>query len=115
MSLERELQALSVHRQSGTEKFRRFVARMILKRRMHTAYAKVFLDRDGNMTEAARIVIDDLGRFAGLGMAGTKLSDAELRALEGRRAVVLRLIDSLHMDETKLARMARQFRETNDE
>lgn len=88
---------------------------MILKRRLHTAYAKVFLGERDEMTTAAKIVLDDLARFAGLGGAGEKLSDADLRAMEGRRAVVLRLIDHLHLDDARLARMARQYREMQDE
>lgn len=115
MSLDRELQALAARRPSEADKVRRWAERMLLKRQLHRAYAKVFCDGNGDLTEAAKIVLDDLGRFAGLGMAGQKLSDADLRALEGRRAVVLRLIDGLHLDETKLARMARQFREMQDE
>lgn len=115
MSLDRELYALAARRPTASEKVRRWAERMLLKRQLHRAYAKVFCDQRGELTEAAKIVIDDLGRFSGLGMSGQKLSDADLRALEGRRAVVLRLIDNLHMDDAKLARMARQFRETQDE
>lgn len=115
MSIDRELQALAAHRPGATEKVRRWAERMLLKRRVHTAYAKVFLDDRDELTPAAKIVLDDLARFAGLGMAGQTLSDADLRALEGRRAVVLRLIDHLHMDDARLARMARHYREMKDE
>lgn len=115
MSLDRELQALASRRPTATDKVRRWAERMILKRRLHTAYAQVFLDERDELTTAAKIVLDDLASFAGLGMAGQKLSDSDLRAAEGRRAVVLRLIDHLHMDDARLARMARQFREMHDE
>lgn len=115
MSIDRELEALAARRSGNGEKVRRWAQRMILKRHRHRAYAMVFCDASGNVSEAGQAVIADLAQFAGLGMAGMRLSDADLRALEGRRAVVLRLIDSLYLDDAKLARMARQFREMQDE
>lgn len=114
MSLDRELEAMARPRK-GFEKVQRWAERTLFKRRRHAAYCAVFLDGSGEVSEAGRIVINDLANMAGLGQSGDTLPADQLRAREGRRAVVLRLIDSLHMDEAKIARMARQFREMQDE
>lgn len=86
--------------------------RMAAYRKRVEAYQQCFLGVDGELTDAARIVIADLSRLAGLGSAPAGLNDMQLREAQGGRRVVLRIFEFLRLDPAKMRRLAAKLRET---
>lgn len=84
--------------------------RKIINRRL--AYRRCFLDAEGNLTQDAEIVIQDLARFCRLHRSTSIVSlttrqtdvPASFQA-EGRREVILRILGHLHVDDADLVRL----------
>ena len=119
MAYERELEVLgAAHARREASKLSKLAAEIRLRvyRRRIDAYAACFLDSEGELTPAARLVIEHLAIEARLGLPDKGLSDAELREAAGARRIVLVVMESLRGDPAKLSRMVRQAREQqNDE
>ncbi|WP_225205083.1 Bbp19 family protein [Novosphingobium huizhouense] len=119
MSIERDIELMALEAEQRGALTRRALAALQFRRerRLRDAYAAVFFggaDRQ-TLTPEAAIVLADLGALAGIGKVRLSASEAELRQREGQRHVVLHLLSMLRGDGRKLARMARQIREMNDE
>lgn len=78
--------------------------------RLHRAYRAVFFDEDGMMTDAARIVLEDLSDHAGLGMATAGLEHEELAAREGERRLMLHLFSRFRLNEAEMANLEREWK-----
>jgi hypothetical protein len=117
MSIEREIELLALEDEQRGQLTRRGLAVLQFRkqRRLLDAYATVFCGSADSqtLTPEGALVLADLGRLAGLGRARIKASDAELRMSEGQRHVVLHIIDHVRDGGRKLARLARQIRETD--
>lgn len=113
--LSREVEGLASKHEAMLSKRARYKMRLAIYRRKVAAFRTCFLDDDGALTEDARIVLADVSHQAGLGMARKNRATEDVHFDEGQRAIVLRMIDMMTLDHGKLARMARQLRETDDE
>ena len=73
-------------------------------------YMEVFGASDESRSPAQRRVLAELARYAGFGrshfMRIGKPDALALARLEGRREMVLLIMEALHMSEDKLARLA---------
>lgn len=79
-----------------------------------SAYRRLFLDADGNLTPDAVTVLADVSKVGRLGFADTSvLSDAELRERGGRRAMALHIYGRLDLDGTRLRELAHRLREND--
>jgi len=89
-----------------------------LFRRKRRWYLDVFGASDEARTESQRRVLGELARYAGLGrshFARMGKPDAlALARLEGRREIVLMVMEALHMSEERLARLAHEEGERDD-
>lgn len=97
-------------RRAATDGSLRARARWIMKMRLHRAYRAVFFDEDGMMTDAARIVLEDLSDHAGLGMATAGLEHEELAAREGERRLMLHLFSRFRLNEAEMANLEREWK-----
>lgn len=114
--VERGLTALSaakVEESLAARKFRQI--KLAIYRRRVAAYARCFLDGDGNLTREGEIVLNDLTRLARFGVVRPDATEAELRFDQGQQRIVLHLIECMRLDAVKLARLAGQSRENIDE
>lgn len=115
MAFEQELEALGAqleNAQRGRAAALLAALRAAAYKRRTDAYAACFLDATGELTPAARIVIADLCKLAGMGAAPAGLGDAALREQQGARRTVLRIMEFLRIDAAKMRRLARKVRET---
>lgn len=112
MAIEREIEALSAQMGGQTKENLKAKLRMAWYRRKVSAYADCFLGADGELTEAAQLVLGDVSRLAGLGVARLNRSTEQIHFDEGQRRIVLHVIENLRLDSKKLAEMARKIRET---
>lgn len=84
--------------------------RILLKRK--SAYRRLFLDGNGQLTGEARVVLGDLARFCNANKSSTRLSatgiDVNATLIgEGRREVFLRLSNMLFLDERAIVDLPR--------
>jgi len=76
------------------------------------AYRRMFLGDDGKLTQDAEIVMADLSKFCRLHKSTTVVSPVSRQIdvpatfqAEGRREVILRLLDHLHTNDSDLFRL----------
>ena len=115
--IERELEAMAARSKPDADGILARLRAYQHEKRVIAAYQRLFLGGEGGaqLTPDAMIVLDDISRIAGLGKARIRASDAELRMTEGARMIVLHIISRFRADSHKLARLARQIRETRSE
>ncbi len=70
----------------------------------HRAYRELFY-RDGVLTRAGAIVLDDLAEAAGLGAAAAVTDHAELCVLEGKRRLMLHLLSRFRLSPEEAAKL----------
>jgi hypothetical protein len=113
--LAREVDALSARQAERIAKRARLLARRAFYRRRVAAFQACFLDDDGALTPSGRIVLAHMGVLAGLGKARKGRNADDIQFDEGARFIVLDTIDNLTLDHAKLARIAHQLRENEND
>lgn len=79
------------------------------------AYRQCFMDDQGNLTDAGKAVLANIAALAGVGKARVGRSTEEIQFGEGQRHIALHIINAMHLDSERLARMARKLRENRDD
>jgi hypothetical protein len=83
-------------------------------RRVYAAFDALFLDGKGELTPDAELVLRDLVKVSRMGEIGAHLTDAELRDIQGRRTIVLHLLNRLDRDGSRRHRLTTALRENGD-
>jgi hypothetical protein len=83
-------------------------------RRTYAAFDALFLDATGGLTPDAEIVLRDLVKVSRMGEIGAHLTDAELRDIQGRRTIVLHLLNRLDRDGSRRHVLTEALRENGD-
>ena len=114
--LARELDGLAARMGAASRGQRAaYAIKMAVYRRKVRAYRRVLMNEDGQISEAGKIVLADLARIAGLGVARPNRTTEQIHFDEGQRRIVLHMIAHLHLDSDRMARMADRVRENDDD
>lgn len=87
------------------------------ERSVRDAYRRLFFDDDGvTMKTDGLVVLEDLARAAKVGKARPFGSDADLRAYEGMRTIVMHIIARFELrGAVDVQRLSNQIEELNDD
>ncbi|MFY9350657.1 MAG: hypothetical protein WAO77_09950 [Sphingobium sp.] len=80
---------------------------------IYQAYQQLFFE-DGQLREAARIVLDDLTFEAALGFASPTFDYAELAAKEGKRRLLLHIFARFQLSPARARELERQLIQEED-
>lgn len=87
------------------------------ERSVRDAYRRLFFEDDGvTMKQDGVVVLEDLARVAKIGKARPFGSDADLRAYEGMRTILMHIIARFELSgRVDAERLSNQVRELNDD
>lgn len=109
-----ETLALAYRAQSLRERAAQDIRRAVRALGRQDQYRRLFCEPDGSLKADAVAVLTDLARQANFGAIDPRASDADLRANEGARRMLLHIYGRLDLGSTRLVDLARRMKERDE-
>lgn len=110
-----EIDALATRAENERQKLVNQVRRVARRLGWQDSYRRVFCDQSGALLPEAQRVLADLAKQANFGVIDVRASDADLRANEGARRMILHIFGRLDLGSDRLRKLSTTTRELKDE